>query len=101
MINVRRAEKSYFDKGLEAFVFGQEVLVEVYSFCVAAAESSINPLHAFTVGSWELEQNLTGMNTQNTVTAEKKKSYAWELTLFVGSIEYYNNIQSKERVSLH
>lgn len=57
--------KSYLDKGLETFVFRQEVLVEVYSFIVAAAESSINPLHAFTIGSWELEQNLTEMNTQN------------------------------------
>lgn len=46
---------SYFDKGLEAFVFGQEVLVEVYRLIVAAAESSINPLHGFAVGTRELE----------------------------------------------
>lgn len=54
---------SYFDKGLEAFVFGKEVLVEVYRFIVAAAESSINPLHGFAVGTGELEHSLTGMNT--------------------------------------
>lgn len=55
---------SYFDKSLEAFVFGHQVLVEVYSFIVAAAKPSIHPLHAFTIGSWELWQNLTEIKTQ-------------------------------------
>lgn len=45
---------SYFDKSLETFVFGHQVLVEVYSFIVAAAKPSIHPLHAITIGSREL-----------------------------------------------
>lgn len=50
-INMQDEADSYFDKGFEAFVFGQEVLVEVDSFVVAAAEFSVNPLHTFPVGS--------------------------------------------------
>lgn len=41
---------SYLDEGLEAFVFGHQVLVEVHSFVVAAAEPFVHPLHGFPVG---------------------------------------------------
>ena len=73
--------RAYFDKGLKAFVFVQEVLVEVAGFIVATAESSINSLHAFTIGSWELEQDLTGMNTQNNHRCDREKKKAINLIL--------------------
>lgn len=40
---------SYLNEGLEALVFGHQVLVEVYSFVVAAAELLVHPLHGFSV----------------------------------------------------
>lgn len=46
---------AYFDEGLEALVFGQEVFVEVYCFTMTTAEPSIDPFHGFPVGSRELE----------------------------------------------
>lgn len=50
---------SHFDESLEALVFGQEVLVEVHRFIVAAAESPVNPLHDFPIGPWKLEPQST------------------------------------------
>lgn len=47
---------SYLDEGLEALVFGHQVLVEVHSFIVAAAEPFVHPLHGFPVGPWELRR---------------------------------------------
>lgn len=41
---------SHLNEGLEAFVFGHQFLVEVYSFIVAAAEPFVYPLHGFPVG---------------------------------------------------
>lgn len=41
----------YLNEGLEALVFGHQVLVEVDSFVVAAAEPFIHPLHGFSIGA--------------------------------------------------
>lgn len=54
-------QKPYFDEGLEAFVFGQQVFVEVHRLIVPAAKSPINPLHSLAVGSRELERNWAGV----------------------------------------
>lgn len=51
--------RTYFDESLEAFVFGQELLVEVDSFIVAAAELAINPFHALRIRPWELDQAIS------------------------------------------
>ena len=46
---------AYLDQGLKAFVFGVEFFVEVDRFVVAAAELSINLLHAIGIAARKLE----------------------------------------------
>lgn len=41
----------YLDKGLEAFVFGVKLLIEVDRLVVAAAEFPIDFLHAVGIGT--------------------------------------------------
>lgn len=40
----------YLDEGLEALVFGHQVLVEVHGLVVAAAEPFVHPPHGLPVG---------------------------------------------------
>ncbi len=42
------------DESLEAFVFGMQVFVEIYSFVMATAELPINFLHTVSTAAWKL-----------------------------------------------
>ena len=50
-VTARHAKDGYLNEGLEALVSGVQVLVEVDRLVMAAAELSVNLLHALCVGA--------------------------------------------------